>query len=79
MRTAGQLPKRRVPPQPEQPEWLQTPERIAVSEALKAHARYCAKACLPTGTARDPYRWTVRDNSVLRPCRVFHRASRAKP
>ena len=56
MRKAGQLPKRRVPPQPEQPEWLQTPERIAVSEALKAHARYCAKACLPTGTARDPYR-----------------------
>ena len=56
MRAEGILPKRRVSPKPQEPVWWRTPERIARSEALKAHARFCAKACLPQGTVRDPFK-----------------------
>lgn len=56
MRAKGALPKRRVPPKPEEPVWFRTPERIAESEALKQHARLCVRACVPQGTVRDPYR-----------------------
>ena len=54
----GDLPKRRVAPRPEDPEpvWWRMPERIALSEQLKAHARRCAKACVSDGTYRDPYK-----------------------
>jgi len=47
--------KRRVRPEVE-PVWWRSPERIAQSEALKAHARLCARACVHHGTFRDPYK-----------------------
>jgi len=38
---------------PQEPAWLYTPERIAESEQLKAHAQRCAKACAPKRVFRD--------------------------
>jgi len=36
--------------------WWRSPERVVQSEALKAHARLCAKACAPQGIYRDPFK-----------------------
>ena len=57
-RAKGDLPqrKRRVTPKDPEPVWWRMPERIAISEQLKAHARRCAKACVSDGTYRDPYK-----------------------
>jgi len=57
MRLEGRLPsQRRVRPVQSEPVWWRSPERVAQSEALKAHARLCAKACAPQGTYRDPFK-----------------------
>jgi len=56
LRADGQLAKRWIRPAPAELVWVRTDERIAKSEALKAHARLCAKACAPEGIFRDPYR-----------------------
>ena len=55
-RAQGDLPKRRVTPKDPEPVWWRMPERIAISEQLKAHARRCAKACVSEGIYRDPYK-----------------------
>ena len=56
MRAANMLPASSKAATPSRPAWLDTPERRAQSEALKAYKRLCAKACVPTGTYRDPYK-----------------------
>ena len=57
MRLEGRLPsQRRARPVQSEPVWWRSPEHIAQSEALKAHARLCAKACAPQGTYRDPFK-----------------------
>jgi len=58
LRANGDLPKRRVTPTPQdlEPVWHRTPERMAISERLKAHARRCAKACVSERTYRDPFK-----------------------
>ena len=43
-------------PHKEEPIWWRSPERIAESERLKAHARDCARACANPHTLRDPYK-----------------------
>ena len=57
MRLEGRLPsQRRARLVQSEPVWWRSPEHIAQSEALKAHARLCAKACAPQGTYRDPFK-----------------------
>lgn len=56
MRAANMLPAAGKASAPSRPAWLDTAERRAQSEALKSHKRLCAKACVPTGTYRDPYK-----------------------
>ena len=57
MRLEGRLPsQRRARPVQSEPVWWRSPEHIAQSEALKAHARLCAKACAPQGIYRDPFK-----------------------
>ena len=55
-RASDNLRERCVPPVQAEHTWHRTPERIAISEQLKAHARRCAKACISAGTYRDPYK-----------------------
>lgn len=73
------LQKRGAPvkrPEPQEPAWLYTPERIAESERLKARARRCMRACHNPLIVRDRFRMDFDGQFRLAPLPRCERAPR---